>query len=288
MASLKLRTFRHRRGVLVFGLRTRLMGIVNITPDSFSDGGQFATRDRAVEHAMRLIAESADIIDLGAESTRPGSQGVEDGEQLERLLPVLRELRGRTEIPISIDTRSAVVARECLEAGADIINDVAGLRSDAAIADYCVEYGAGLVVMHMRGDPATMQRNTEYADLISDVRSDLLLSVEIAMLAGLQPAHVMVDPGLGFGKSFDQNYSLIRRAADFRGDCAGVLLGPSRKAFTGEFSGLPAAQRQFSTAAVVAIAALYGGDVLRVHDVAEMRQVTDMCDRYRELDIERN
>jgi len=259
------------------------MGIANITADSFSDGGRFLECSNAVQHALRLAEESAELLDLGAESTRPGSEGISAKEQLRRLLPVLQNLRPRTEAVLSIDTRSSEVARACIAEGADVINDVSGLRDDPAIAEVCAETGAGLVLMHMRGTPATMQRQTNYEDLVSEVHNALQHSVALALKSGLIPDQILVDPGIGFGKSFEQNYELLRSPKRFRKLAAGVLLGPSRKGFTGEFSGLPADQRQYSTAATVAIAVLNGADVLRVHDVAAMRQVTDICDRYMEL-----
>lgn len=283
MAAPNVRHFRHRRGTLELGQRTRLMGILNITPDSFSDGGEFLSTERAIEHALKLVHDGAEIIDIGAESTRPGSAGTPDELQLERLLPVLSQLRTQSDVIISIDTRSASVARECLARGADMINDVSGLSHDPSLASVCAEHKAGLALMHMRGTPASMQSELDYDDLICDVRDFLSDAVSQAIRAGVTTDAILVDPGVGFGKSFDQNYLLLDSLSKFSEIGIGLLVGPSRKGFSGEFSKLPAPQRQFSTAAVVAISILKGADILRVHDVAEMRQVADICDRYRDM-----
>lgn len=259
------------------------MGIVNITPDSFSDGGQFFDRRQAVDHALKLAEEGADIVDLGAESTRPGSDPVPADAQLDRLLPVIESLRGQCRSPISVDTRSATVAGLCLRAGASIINDVSALQSDPELAGVCARDGAGVVLMHMRGTPRTMQQDTAYDNVVMDVRHALADRVDAALAAGIPRDHIVVDPGLGFGKSFEQNYLLLGALSAFQDLAAGVLAGPSRKGFTGEFSNLPPRERQFSTAAAVALAVLNGADIIRVHDVGPLRQVTDILDRYREI-----
>ncbi|MBI5059037.1 dihydropteroate synthase [candidate division KSB1 bacterium] len=277
------RIWRHRFGELPLGGRTLLMGIVNVTPDSFSDGGQFVDAESAVAHALRLQSEGADLVDLGAESTRPGSSAVPPDVQLDRLLPVMRVLRDALRIPISIDTTRSEVARQTLSMGAAIINDVSGFGADSELAQVCGALGAGVVVMHMRGTPADMQRNTDYDDLIGEVRAGLSRSVGVGEAHGITPEHIVVDPGIGFGKSFEQNHLLIGQLRAFRGLGAGVLAGPSRKAFTAEFSGRLGGQRQFGTAAAVALCALRGADIIRVHDVAEMREVVQLIDRNREV-----
>lgn len=283
MEKRKFRQFRHRGGILELGARTRIMGIVNVTPDSFSDGGHFLETGRAVDHALAMVSNGASIIDLGAESTRPGSNGVSDELQLERLLPVLEQIRSETDAVLSIDTQSHVVAKHCLALGADVVNDVSGLRSDDRLAAVCAEYRAGLVLMHMRGTPATMQEHTSYKDVVAEVKDSLRSSVEKALACGVDCQSIMIDPGLGFGKTFEQNYELLHRLTALRVNDTGILVGPSRKAFTGEFSRLPASHRQFSTAAAVSIAILCGADVVRVHDTHEMKQVADICDRFMEL-----
>ncbi len=259
------------------------MGIVNVTPDSFSDGGKFLLRDAAIAHALKLQSDGADLLDFGAESTRPGSDPVPDDVQLERLLPVLTGLSGKLQIPISIDTASAVVARESLQAGASIINDITGFHRDRALPSVCGEFGAGVVLMHVKGTPSTMQQQPHYDDLFGEIRGYLGEGVSAAREAGIPHENIIVDPGIGFGKTFNQNYDLLVLMRRFRDLAAGVLAGPSRKGFTGEFSKLSADQRQFPTAAAVAIAVLNGADIVRVHDVREMRQVTDILDRFRSV-----
>jgi dihydropteroate synthase len=270
----------------VLGKRTLLMGIVNITPDSFSDGGRFLEASAACEHALKLQAEGADLLDFGAESTRPGSDPVPISEQLRRLLPVFENLHDKMRVPISVDTSYADVAGPCIECGAAIINDIAALSRDETLAALCAGSGVGVVLMHMRGAPKTMQQNTHYDDVGSEVRGFLQQRTQQAMQAGIPPERMVVDPGIGFGKSFEQNYSLLGNLRHLRGLGAGILAGPSRKGFTGEFNGLPPEQRQFSSAAAVALAVLHGADIVRVHDVAEMRQVTDIVDRFRMIQSE--
>lgn len=277
------RVWKYRGSQFTLGKRTLLMGVVNITPDSFSDGGKFLSRDAAVEHALKLRDDGSDLLDLGAESTRPGSTPVSEKEQLRRLLPVLESLAGKVEVPISIDTTSATVARECLEAGASIINDITGFHHDPDLADVCARFGAGVVLMHIKGTPQTMQDNPHYDDLPGEIRDYLRVGVEVAERAGISRDHVIVDPGIGFGMTFNDNYRLLGGLFHFRELAAGVMAGPSRKGFTGEFSKLPPDQRQFPTAAAVAIAVLHGADVIRVHDVREMKQVVDIIDRFRAI-----
>lgn len=275
------RIWRYRGGSFTLGERTLLMGVVNVTPDSFSDGGRFLSQDAAVEHALRLQSEGADLLDFGAESTRPGSDPVADDEQLRRLLPVLEGVTHRLHIPISVDTTSAVVAHACLEAGAAIVNDISGFHFDAQLPGICKNHDAGVVLMHIKASPKTMQRDPHYENLFGEILGYLREGIQAAEDAGISDEQILVDPGLGFGKTFEQNYRLLGGLEQFRDLAAGVLAGPSRKGFTGEFSQRPANQRQYSTAAAVAIAALHGADVIRVHDVAEMRQVTDIMDRFK-------
>lgn len=277
------RIWRHRSGEVVLGERTQLMGIVNVTPDSFSDGGEYLEPDAAVDHACRLAEEGADLLDFGAESTRPGSDGVSAAEQIERLLPVIERVVQRVRVPISVDTSCAEVADACLRLGSSIVNDITGLRGDSAMPGVCARYEAGVIVMHMRGTPRTMQLDTTYTDLIGEIRTFLAESVSRAVHAGVSRNRIIVDPGIGFGKSFEQNYKLLGSLEKFRDLASGVLVGPSRKRFTGEFCGLPPEQRTFPTAAAVCIAALHGADIVRVHDPAEIRQVTDIIDRFRTI-----
>lgn len=281
--SKRVRRWRLRSRQIELGGRTRLMGIVNVTPDSFSDGGSYLDPVRAADHALRLEDEGADILDIGAESSRPGSDPVSEEEQIKRLLPVFEKLIGRVALPVSVDTRSARVARTCLEVGASIVNDISAFRTDPDLSGVCREFEAGVVLMHMYGLPKTMQQEAHYDDLIREIHDCLRDAVHTACEAGIDKDAIVVDPGLGFGKSFDENHRLLAGLGDFSDLSAGVLAGPSRKAFTGQFSGLPADKRQYSTAAAVTIAVLSGADIIRVHDVKEMRQVTDIVDHFLEV-----
>jgi len=277
------RVWQHRTGEFRLGERTLIMGVLNVTPDSFSDGGRHFTPEEARVRAAEIRDQGADLLDVGAESTRPGSPGVPEDEQLRRLLPVLETLGPSFPIPISVDTRSARVAKECIAAGASIVNDVSGFGDDPELPDVCADAAVGVVLMHMRGAPATMQSDVEYGDLIGEIRQSLKESTRRARSAGIESTCILIDPGIGFGKSFEQNHRLIGSLHRFRDLAAGVLVGTSRKGFTGEFSKLPPEQRQYSTAATVAICCLHGADVVRVHDVTEMKQVVDICDRFRQV-----
>jgi dihydropteroate synthase len=199
------------------------------------------------------------------------------------LLPVVEGLVKELRIPISIDTTSSEVADECLRAGAAAINDISGFHRDEALADVCAKHSAGVILMHIKGTPKEMQQAPVYESLIEDVRNYLREGVDLALTHGIPRDYIVVDPGIGFGKTFEHNYELLGKLAEFQGMGAGVLAGTSRKGFTGEFNKLPPGQRQYSTAASVAIAILHGADMVRVHDVGEMKQVADICDRFREL-----
>jgi dihydropteroate synthase len=283
MESNTQRIWKHRTGEFQLGVRTLIMGVLNVTPDSFSDGGKYLDVEHAVERAMALQQAGADILDIGAESTRPGSLPVPESVQLDRLLPVLNRTSGAVSIPVSVDTTSSIVAAECIDAGASIINDISGFHRDFELPKVCAKHFCGAVLMHIRGTPENMQRNPDYFDLLEDIYAYLREGCETASQAGMSDNQLVVDPGIGFGKNFDQNHQLLGNLAYFRSLAAGVLVGTSRKAFTGEFNKLPADQRQFSTAATIAIAVLHGADIVRVHDVHEMKQVTDICDRFREI-----
>jgi len=254
---------------------TAIMGILNVTPDSFSDGGDFVEVDRAVEHALALEAEGAAIIDVGGESTRPGSEGVSARVELARVLPVIEGIRRRSDVPLSIDTTKSEVARAALCAGADLVNDVTGLHGDPAMARVVADAGVPVVVMHLRGTPRTMQQDPEYADLFGQVSAWLCESVRLAAEAGIPRERVVVDPGLGFGKTVAHNVELVRRAPELSQvtGCP-VLLGPSRKSFLGALLGeADPRERLFGTAAVVALAAAGGVRFVRVHDVRPLAQV---------------
>jgi dihydropteroate synthase len=269
---------------LLLGERTLVMGVLNVTPDSFSDGGKFLSVSAAVKQALAMEAAGADLIDIGAESTRPGSREISAEEELQRLLPVLEKLRGKLQIPISIDTRKSAVADAALHTGAQIINDVSGLRHDAAIARVAAKHNVPLILMHMRGVPLTMQRTSFARDVPKDVQKGLLKSVAIARRAGVSKSQIVLDPGIGFGKSFAQNYELLRKLPELAKLGYPLLVGTSRKGFLGKAlssGGRPAPpeERIWGTAATVAASVLGGAHIVRVHDVAKMAQVARVSDQ---------
>jgi dihydropteroate synthase len=272
-----------RSRTLVLGERTLVMGVLNVTPDSFSDGGKFFSVSRAVEAALEMQRAGADVVDIGAESTRPGSMGISAAEEIGRLLPVLEALRGRLKIPISVDTQKSCVAEMALGAGAEILNDVSGLKNDARLAEIAARYGAPLILMHMRGTPDTMQKGPFARDVVQDVSAGLRRSVAVARRAGVAKSQIILDPGIGFGKSFAQNYELLAKLPALARLGYPLLIGTSRKGFLGRtLSGkgkpLPPDQRIWGTAATVAACILNGAHLVRVHDVAEMAQVARVAD----------
>jgi dihydropteroate synthase len=251
--------------------RVRLMGIVNVTPDSFSDGGRFLAPDRAIAHARELAAGGADLLDIGGESTRPGAREVSTEEELARVAPVLEGIRD-VDAPISIDTSKAAVAVASLDAGAEIVNDVTALRHDPALAGLCAERECTVVLMHMQGTPRTMQENPTYDDVVDDVKAFLAERIEFAVGEGIAEERIWVDPGIGFGKTVDHNLELLRRLAELRELGRPVVVGSSRKRFIGELTGREVDDRLGGTIASNVLALRAGADVLRVHDVAESRQ----------------
>ena len=245
------------------------MGIVNVTLDSFSDGGKCLDPREAVVHAHRLAAEGADIIDIGGESTRPGAEPVSTDEELARVLPVIWKLESELKCAISIDTYKAEVAEAALEAGAEIINDVGGLR-DPAMAEVAAKAGAGLVIMHMKGDPQTMQQAPEYEDLTGEIREFFRQSFDRAIACGMTPEQVAFDPGIGFGKTVEHNLTLIRRAADLRVAGRPLVMGASRKSFLAKISGAPTMDDRLGpTLAANVLGRAMGMNIFRVHDVLE-------------------
>jgi dihydropteroate synthase len=274
---------RLRSGVLRLGEHTLVMGVLNVTPDSFSDGGKFFDPKLAAKQALAMQRDGADIIDIGAESTRPGSEGISAGEELRRLLPVLEALRGKLKIPISVDTQKSAVAEIALGAGAQIINDVSGLRSDVALAKVAAKYHAPLILMHMRGRPRSMQKRPFARNVVKDVVGGLRKSIALARKAGVAASQIVIDPGIGFGKSFAQNYELLAKLPELAELGFPILVGTSRKAFLGATlprNGKPAPsdQRLWGTAATVAASILNGAHIVRVHNVAEMVQVARVTD----------
>jgi len=272
-----------RSRALVLGERTLVMGVLNVTPDSFSDGGKFFRTRDAVKAALAMERAGADLLDIGAESTRPGSAGISEDEEIGRLVPVLQGLRGRLKIPVSIDTQKVGVAETALQAGAEILNDISGLRQDARIAEVAARFGAPLILMHMRGTPRTMQKKPFAKDAVRDVVSGLRKSVEVARRAGVPKSQIILDPGIGFGKSFTQNYELLARLPELARLGYPLLVGTSRKGFLGATLArngkpLPAEERIWGTAATVAASIFNGAHIVRVHDVEEMAQVARVAD----------
>jgi dihydropteroate synthase len=268
---------------LVLGERTLVMGVLNVTPDSFSDGGKFLDPATAIEHALAMEAAGADLLDVGGESTRPGSQEVHASEELDRILPVLEGLRGRIKIPISVDTRRGTVAELALRAGAEFINDVSGLKSDLRIAEVAAGSRVPLILMHMRGEPRTMQKAGFARDVLRDVTQGLRKAVSMARKTGVAKSQIILDPGIGFGKSFAQNYEILEKLPQLAKLGYPLLVGTSRKGFLGaalarDGHPVPPQDRIWGTAATVAASILHGAHIVRVHDVAEMVQVARVAD----------
>lgn len=264
---------------LALGERTLVMGILNVTPDSFSDGGKFLDVDVAAARALEIERAGADIIDIGGESTRPGSEPISAEEELRRVIPVLEALRGRIKIPISIDTVKPEMAEAAAAAGADILNDVSALRAGPGIAEIAQRRKMPLILMHMRGEPRTMQKNPFARDVVRDVTSGLRRALAMARRAGVPRSQIVLDPGLGFGKSTAQNFELLAQLPRLAQLGCPLLVGPSRKKFIGRVLGdVPSGERVWGTAATVAAAILAGAHIVRVHDVAEIVQVARVTD----------
>jgi dihydropteroate synthase len=255
-----------------------IMGILNLTPDSFSDGGLFMDVDKAVEQALILEKDGADIIDIGGESTRPGSESIDVHEELLRVLPVIEKLRKQTEIVISIDTYKAPVADPALKAGANIINDISGLTFDEQMAAVSVKYNAWVVIMHIKGTPKDMQINPIYEDLIKELKEYFITRINYAVAMGIPRENIIVDPGIGFGKRWRDNFILIRELHVFKELGLPVLVGPSKKSFIGLALDLPVDDRLEGTAAAVTASVLNGADIIRVHDVKAMSRVIKISD----------
>ncbi|MGI8462023.1 MAG: dihydropteroate synthase [Solirubrobacterales bacterium] len=247
-----------------------IVGIVNVTPDSFSDGGEFLDPGQAIEHAAELVRDGADVLDIGGESTRPGANAVAAAEECERVVPVLEGLVG-AGVPISIDTSKATVAEAALDAGADWVNDVTALRADPELAGLCAERRCEVVLMHMLGDPRTMQEDPRYDDVVEDVRAFLAERIEAAIAAGIEEKRIWIDPGIGFGKTLEHNIELLRRLGQLQGLGRPILVDTSRKRFIGAITGREVDQRVGGTVAADVLAVANGADALRVHDVAATR-----------------
>src|ERR1700761_991411 len=264
---------------LVLGDHTLLMGVLNVTPDSFSDGGKYADPDRAFARAVEIEEEGADILDIGAESTRPGSRRLPEAEELRRLIPVLKRLRGKLTIPISVDTYKSGVAEKALEHGAEIINDPSGILLDLQLPRVVTKYEAGLIINHMRGNPETWAKLPPLKDLMRSIMIDLEAALNRVRQAGVQRHQIVIDPGLGFGKRREQNSEIIANLEALRSFDLPILVGPSRKSFLRKEQ--PEAT-EFATAAAVTACILNGAQIVRVHDVKAMKSVIEVADTIRQ------
>lgn len=274
-----IHNWRCRDRVLKLGERTLVMGILNVTPDSFSDGGDFSDPSAAVERTLEMVAQGADIIDIGGESTRPGSEPVPVEEEIKRTVPVIERIRAQSDAFISIDTMKAEVASRALEAGADIINDVSAFEADAGMAEVAAKSGAGVVLMHMKGSPQTMQDNPDYGNVVTEVRNYLQERIDFAAQNGVERGRIAIDPGIGFGKTVEHNLELLRGLPELAECGSPILVGASRKSFIGNVTGhKDPAKRLAGSLGAAAWAAVHGAHILRVHDVI------DTCDICRLVD----
>jgi dihydropteroate synthase len=261
---------------LELGSRVFLMGILNVTPDSFSDGGRFLKTDNAIRQAETLAEEGADLIDIGGESSRPGAAAVPIEEEIRRVVPIIEQLVKRLSIPISIDTTKAEVARRALAAGARIINDISALRFDPEMAPLAAREGVPVVLMHMQGTPKDMQVRPVYSDVVREISAFFETRIRFAEQSGIPRERIVLDPGIGFGKTIDHNLEILARLDEFRSHGRPLLIGPSRKSFIGQVLGLPVEERLEGTAAAAAVGILNGASIIRVHDVRAMNRVARM------------
>jgi dihydropteroate synthase len=281
MAQLCLRRpfqVRARDKVLNLGARTVVMGILNVTPDSFSDKGRYFSNQAAVERAWEMAREGADILDVGGESTRPGSRGVDLQEELRRVIPVLEALGDKYPLPVSVDTTKSEVAEAALKAGASIINDVTSLQKDPALGRVAARYGAAVVLMHMRGDPSNMQKIPPSPDILGDIENWAQEAIARAQKCGVCSDQIILDPGIGFGKTAAQNFQILRNLDRLAAAGFPILVGTSRKSFISSIIKKPAGELVSGTSATVTASILFGAHVVRVHDVAAIREVADVTD----------
>jgi dihydropteroate synthase len=273
-----------RDRTFIWGSRTYLMGVLNVTPDSFSDGGQFNTVERAVAQARHLVHHGTDMIDIGGQSTRPGAESITRAEELERVIPVVEAIRrddddALAQAIISVDTTRSSVARAAVRSGADIINDISAGTYDKGMLSTVADLGVPIMIMHLRGTPATMQQLTDYQDLLGEIREFLHHQIEAAIAVGVKPSKIAIDPGLGFAKTYPQSLELLRQLSHFRDLGCPLLVGPSRKSFIGAILDQPDPQKRVWGTAAACCAAIAGGaDILRVHDGAEMHDVCRVAD----------
>ncbi|WP_037029105.1 dihydropteroate synthase [Psychrilyobacter atlanticus] len=261
-----------------FKNKTYTMGILNLTPDSFSDGGSYTDVEVAIKRAKKMVEEGVDIIDVGAESTRPGATYIEEEEELKRILPVIKRLVTEVDVPISIDTYKSRVAEECIKVGAHIINDIKGLKGDPNMAEIVAKYGVSVIIMHTKGDPKNMQENPEYDNIIEDIKESLKESLDIAVKAGISPKNIILDPGIGFGKTFHGNLEIIKKLCEFKKLEYPILIGASRKGFIGNILGTPPLDRVEGNLAIAVISAYNGASIIRVHEVKETVRALKVAD----------
>ena len=266
------------RFTLNLNQRTHLMGILNITPDSFSDGGLFFKKNLAIKHLYRLVKDGADIIDIGGESTRPSAKPVSLRDELVRVIPIIKQCAKRIAVPISIDTQKAEVAKRALENGASMVNDISGLKGDKNMAQIIARYKVPVVIMHMKGAPQNMQRNPHYKNLFGEIIASLKNSIAIAHNAGIQNNKIIIDPGIGFGKTLRHNLLILKNLAKFKSLGYPLLIGPSRKSFIGKVLGLEVKDRLIGTLASLVVAIQNGASILRVHDVKEALLATKITE----------
>lgn len=263
---------------------TLVMGIVNVTPDSFSDGGKFFSPEVAISHASKLITQGADIIDIGGESTRPGAEQVSESEELKRVIPVIEKIRtDNPTILISIDTTKASVAKHAVEAGADIINDVSGLSFDNNMIGIVESFNIPVVIMHMKGNPKNMQLNPNYKDIVNEILDFFKMKIKIAIQSGINRSMIILDPGIGFGKTVEHNFELLSRLNEFNVLELPIMIGPSRKSFIGITLDLPPEDRLEGTAAAVSAGVMNGASIVRVHDVKSMKRVVRIIEKVRNV-----
>jgi|BEDMetMinimDraft_2_1075160.scaffolds.fasta_scaffold10323_1 dihydropteroate synthase len=263
-----------------FSKKSYIMGILNVTPDSFYDGGRYFNFDSALNRSFKIIEENADIIDVGGQSTRPGSIRISEEEEIRRVIPVIKEIRKKSDIPISIDTYYSRVAEEAISAGADLINDISGLIADLRMPEICLKYNVPIVLMHIRGNPSIMQKNIHYNNVVVDILRSLRRKIIYAKEKGLSEKQLLIDPGLGFGKHFEENIEIIRHLDVFK--CLGlpILVGHSRKSFVGKIIGnLPVEERLEASLAMLAYMIIKGANIIRVHDVKESVRVREVIDK---------
>jgi dihydropteroate synthase len=274
-------SIRCRKRTLILGKQTLLMGVLNVTPDSFSDGGLFSDTEKAISHGLRMVEEGADIIDIGGESTRPGSKPLELEEELRRVIPVIEFIAKEVNVPISIDTYKSNVAQRAIEAGAEMINDISGLHFDPSLAQVAVKEDVPLVLMHIRGTPETMQKDVHYDSLFSEILQYLKDAVQRAESAGLDPRQIIIDPGIGFGKTVEDNLLIIKNLYEFRILGKPILLGTSRKSFIGKILNAEAGDRLEGTLSSIAIGVLNGAHIIRSHDVLQAKKTIAVADAIR-------